>query len=212
MAQENLYKVLGIPTNATNADIKKAFRKLAQKYHPDKSTIDGNNVKFIQIKAAYKVLSDPKKKEEYNNQYFFSNYKKYAADSVYTASQLVSSFEKLNSKLMEAELGSLNFDVVTQLIMQPIVHNNFSYLIESSDDTSRANLLKHILKSTTFITPIQSMQISHTISLYFTRDEEMKEIGDFIHQQKWKHYQENYTFPIVLLLSILICFLIMWAG
>lgn len=58
------YKVLGVDRNATEADIKKAYRKLASKHHPDKG---GDNAKFQEIQAAYAVLSDPAKRAEYDN-------------------------------------------------------------------------------------------------------------------------------------------------
>ncbi len=58
------YKILGINKGATNDEIKKAFRKLAHKYHPDKSS--GDEKKFKEIAEAYAVLSDNKKREQYD--------------------------------------------------------------------------------------------------------------------------------------------------
>src|SRR5690606_3869488 len=61
------YKVLGIDKSATNADIKKAYRKAARKHHPD---LNPNNKEaektFQQINEANEVLSDPKKREKYD--------------------------------------------------------------------------------------------------------------------------------------------------
>ena len=51
----NYYDVLGVPTDASEADIKKAFRKLASQHHPDKG---GDTDKFQQIQEAYEVLGD----------------------------------------------------------------------------------------------------------------------------------------------------------
>jgi molecular chaperone DnaJ len=58
------YKVLGVEKNASQDEIKKAFRKLAQQYHPDKPT--GDEKKFKEINEAYSVLSDPKKRQQYD--------------------------------------------------------------------------------------------------------------------------------------------------
>jgi molecular chaperone DnaJ len=61
---KNYYDILGITKSATEEDIKKAFRKLAQKYHPDKK--GGDEAKFKEASEAYAVLSDQKKRAEYD--------------------------------------------------------------------------------------------------------------------------------------------------
>ncbi|MBI4117718.1 MAG: molecular chaperone DnaJ [Parcubacteria group bacterium] len=58
------YSLLGISKNASPEDIKKAFRKLAAKHHPDKP--GGNAAKFKEINEAYQVLSDPEKRNQYD--------------------------------------------------------------------------------------------------------------------------------------------------
>ena len=59
------YSVLGVPKNANDTDIKKAYRKLAKRYHPDKNK-DSSEEKMAQINKAYEILSDKKLKEEYD--------------------------------------------------------------------------------------------------------------------------------------------------
>lgn len=58
------YKVLGVPQNATKDEIKKAYRGLAHKYHPDKS--GGDESRFKEINEAYQVLGDEKKRAQYD--------------------------------------------------------------------------------------------------------------------------------------------------
>ncbi len=65
--EQDYYKILGVSENASADDIKKAFRALAKKYHPDKNKGDKEaEGKFKDISAAYEVLSDSKKKAEYD--------------------------------------------------------------------------------------------------------------------------------------------------
>jgi curved DNA-binding protein len=58
------YSVLGVSKSSSQEEIKKAYRKLASQHHPDKG---GNKEKFQQIQEAYSVLSDPNKKQQYDN-------------------------------------------------------------------------------------------------------------------------------------------------
>ncbi|MES2225341.1 MAG: J domain-containing protein [Patescibacteria group bacterium] len=61
---KNYYEILGLDKKATKEDVKKAFRKLAQKHHPDKG---GDEARFKEITEAYSTLSDEKKRKEYDN-------------------------------------------------------------------------------------------------------------------------------------------------
>jgi molecular chaperone DnaJ len=60
------YEILGVPKGASEAEIKKAYRKMALQWHPDRNKSAGANEKFKEINKAYEVLSDPKKKEVYD--------------------------------------------------------------------------------------------------------------------------------------------------
>lgn len=68
VAYKDYYKVLGVPRNASTEEIKKAFRKLAAKYHPDRNAGDTRmEEKFKEINEAYEVLRDPQKRQRYDN-------------------------------------------------------------------------------------------------------------------------------------------------
>ncbi|RUS78151.1 hypothetical protein EGW08_014080 [Elysia chlorotica] len=64
MADNRLYEVLGVNRNASDAELKKAYRKLAKEFHPDKNPTAGE--KFKEISFAYETLSNPEKREVYD--------------------------------------------------------------------------------------------------------------------------------------------------
>jgi molecular chaperone DnaJ len=69
MAKRDFYEVLGVPKNASDEEIKKAYRKLAMKHHPDRNQGDSAKnaeEKFKEAKEAYEMLSDPQKKAAYD--------------------------------------------------------------------------------------------------------------------------------------------------
>ncbi len=63
---QDYYAILGVPRDASAQDIKKAFRRLAQRYHPDVSTEPNAEERFKDINTAYQVLSDPEKRSRYD--------------------------------------------------------------------------------------------------------------------------------------------------
>ena len=69
MAKRDFYEILGVPKNASDEDIKKAYRKLAMKHHPDRNQGDAAKTAeahFKEAKEAYEMLSDPQKRAAYD--------------------------------------------------------------------------------------------------------------------------------------------------
>ncbi|HEY3486623.1 MAG TPA: molecular chaperone DnaJ, partial [Gammaproteobacteria bacterium] len=66
MAKRDYYEVLEVQKNASEADLKKAYRRLAMKYHPDRNSDKAAEEKFKEAKEAYEVLTDPQKRTAYD--------------------------------------------------------------------------------------------------------------------------------------------------
>lgn len=65
-AEESYYEILGVGKNATDEELKSAFRQMARKYHPDINKEPGAEARFKEINEAYQVLSDPDKRAAYD--------------------------------------------------------------------------------------------------------------------------------------------------
>lgn len=105
MSDKNYYDILGVSENATQEEIKKAYRKLALKFHPDKSGGSKEyEEKFKKISEAYDVLGDPEKRKRYDNspsgnfnnfesQFNFNNF---TAEDIFSSLFGVRNFEDMN--------------------------------------------------------------------------------------------------------------------
>lgn len=66
MAEQDYYDILGVSKDASEKDIKRAYRRLAAKYHPDVNHEPGAEEKFKKINEAYETLSDSQKRAQYD--------------------------------------------------------------------------------------------------------------------------------------------------
>ena len=67
MSKRDYYEVLGLDKGATEREIKKAYKRLAMKYHPDRTAGDKElEAKFKEVKEAYEILSNAQKRQQYD--------------------------------------------------------------------------------------------------------------------------------------------------
>jgi curved DNA-binding protein CbpA len=64
--QGDYYSILGVPRDASQEDIKRAYLLAAQKLHPDKNTVAGETELFLDTQVAYETLSNPKRRAQYD--------------------------------------------------------------------------------------------------------------------------------------------------
>ena len=79
----DFYDVLGVGRDASQDEIKRAFRKLAFKYHPDRNKMSDAEERFKEISEAYAILSDPRKRQQYDAQGFEGIKQQYKQEDIF---------------------------------------------------------------------------------------------------------------------------------
>lgn len=106
---KDYYKILGVSENSNNDELKKAFRKLAKKYHPDRNKDDeGAKLKFQEVNEAYGVLSDEKSRKEYDEKRAAFNNEKENKSSRNATQSSRKKEQKSNTRSKEDAMEDLN--------------------------------------------------------------------------------------------------------
>ncbi len=114
--RKDYYKILGVPKDADDATIKKAFRKLAKEYHPD---TNGGNAeaakKFQEINEAYSVLSDEGKRKSYDeDKGEQSEATNKASSGTKKATQTANPFAGFTGQNFKMDFGDMMFDEINK--------------------------------------------------------------------------------------------------
>ena len=95
MTKKDYYETLGINKNSSNDEIKKSYKKLALKYHPDRNKEKDAEEKFKEISEAYAVLSDDTKKQQYDTYGHAGFDQRYSQEDIFRGADFGSVFEDL---------------------------------------------------------------------------------------------------------------------
>lgn len=106
---KDYYHILGVQKGASDEDIKKAFRSLAHKYHPDKK--GGDEAKFKEVSEAYAVLSDKKKRAQYDQFGAYTAGGQSGGFGGFDFSDFAKNFEGFGAQGVEFDLGDIFGDV-----------------------------------------------------------------------------------------------------
>ncbi|MBS7652562.1 MAG: molecular chaperone DnaJ [Candidatus Bathyarchaeia archaeon] len=117
--KKDYYEILGVDRNASQEEIKKAFHRLALKYHPDRNKEPGAEEKFKEISEAYAVLSDPEKRKQYDAYGFEGIQGRYRPEDIFNRtvfrdifSEFGFDFEDLFERIFGGGFGGFGFQQV----------------------------------------------------------------------------------------------------
>jgi curved DNA-binding protein CbpA len=210
MSSKDYYQLLGVKSNASTEEIKKSYRRLALKYHPDKNPGDLlAEAVFKEIAEAYDVLSDAKKREDYHYKRFYTYNYKYAAAQTATPQSILNDAIKLQKLVEKADPFRINRDALLFQLQQILSADNLSLLLEKK----QAGINKAIVETILIVCKPLQYTYSEIIAeqlciLAVGNDNLEKKISEFLNNQRKKDTWRRYKVVAALLVAIILCLII----
>lgn len=212
MAVKDYYRVLEIPQNARQEEIKKAYRKLAMQYHPDKNTGNPYAVQYFrEIQEAYDVLSNPVKRSEYHQArgQFGSHLARNEPPVAPSADLIYQEALKIKKYVKQLDVFRMNQGALATQFEQLLNERHLSILQEAGRPVLTRDLVEVLLES---MQPLRysywKSLIPSLIRLAGTNNQLLLEIRQAEKRKQRQAAWDLYQPWILLLIVTLICVLI----
>jgi curved DNA-binding protein CbpA len=216
MHLKDYYGILEIETSATQAEIKKAYRKLAQQYHPDKNQNDPYaTAQFTEVKEAYEVLSNPAKKEYYLQQRWYNlSIGKRKKQDIITPVTVLKQLLELEKYIFTLDVHRMDKQGLADYINDILSGSVIAQLLPFNEQHVNDQIIITAIKAMEPLKLWQAAAISKNLSkLAAEKDAESKKIiAEFLARKKQKEKIEKYQPYILILIVVVICILIWLMG
>jgi molecular chaperone DnaJ len=213
MAFQDHYQVLNVRISASTEEIKKAFRKLALKYHPDKNTEPAAARRYAEIQEAYLVLKDKTKRAAYNYQRYRQDPKKNARPLAETAEQVLQLSIALQEKIAGLDPYRIDLDLLGYEVQDLLSARNLAILQEDADPVINTKFVLYVLESARALPVVAIKNIVAILGTIPGRNGSIeKELDSFLRQIQMQHYWDRYKTWVALAVAVLFCLLLLFDG
>jgi molecular chaperone DnaJ len=215
MHLKDYYQLLQLEPPATLPEIKKAYRRLAQQYHPDKNNNDPYAaVQFVEIKEAYEVLSNPGKKEYYLQQRWYnqSTGKRKTRHIITPVTILLQALE-LEKYVSTLDIFRMDKEGLKQYILGLLPDSTIDQLKRFNETDTNGEIIATIIKVMNPLPLLFTKPITAQLQKLSADDEKAGQLLSFFIQKKEKKNQrEKYSLIVIIIVTLIICLLIYLAG
>lgn len=206
MTNKNYYQLLQVPATASGEEIKRAYRKLAQQYHPDKTGEDTiASAYFAEIKEAYEVLSDAKKRQEHYYNRFNTTVEKQKIQTPATILQ-----ECIELRKITTAIGHFHIDIdLLQGEVEKILSSANIHLLKNNS-TVNFQIVDEILACCQYLPHTHLERIKNRLPELAGQNQIIK-IHELIKRKKQGYYWDKYKLSISISIALLLCLLMFLA-
>ncbi len=205
------YKLLGILPTATTDEIKKAYRSLALKYHPDRNPGDQPSEAFFKkVTEAYSILSDPEARENYNFNYKNSQqtsnnknqqqtHTEHKQRHQVTPQSILLIFQEIRKKVNSVEKSRINKPTLYNALNDLLSIANINLLLAFNDTKTNIEIINEVFDCSKVLAyPNVENLSTKLVKLAGTDNVTIKRIYDFAQAQKKKQFRDKYGVLIIL--------------
>lgn len=181
------YKTLGISFKATSSEIKKAYRKLALLYHPDRNPTNPEKYQkiFANINEAYKILSDEKSRKRYNLTYKLKITEKTQALTPYYFLNMITIVKNLISRKSSHKISERALNTALTSLLS---NNNLKFLQDKNEVEINKKIIKEALLCCNFLTSQNRKNIMDKLFILAKDQVELNDIiRKYIRSKKLEH-------------------------
>lgn len=214
MISKDYYKILDVKPTAEAVTIKRNYRKLAMRYHPDKNQGDALAAEvFSDIAEAYSVLSDPLQRRAYNEKRFniFETSRYYAP--VITQTSVTANINKLQQTIATLDPYRLNRDALYVSICRIMSDEVIDFLKQQQDKTFNRLFIERILECAKLLTIQYIYKLSPALFDVAGDDEAARRsIEAFMQTARRSNAWNRYKAIVVIVAALLLCLLVFLLG
>lgn len=207
MALKDYYEILQIQPNATLEEIKKSYRKLALQYHPDTATEENYQHLFLEIKEAYDVLSDTKRRQAYH---YKKIYKQPQQAAILTADDIAKQAQQLAAFVAVLDPYRTDYEQLHSIIEKLLSTTN-QRLIEKASDHFRQQIIVHVQASVLHLNFQLAVTIYPVLIKLANNDTQLlTTLNRQLRAQKRAYYWDKYKLAGAFVIALLLCISFYW--
>jgi molecular chaperone DnaJ len=214
MSSKDYYRLLSVKASASDDEIRRAYRKLAFKYHPDKNPNDPvAEATFKEIAEAYEILSDPKKREDYHYKRFYTDNYKYSDGPTVTPQSILNDAIKLQKLVERSDPFRMNRDALLFQVEQILSEENLLLLKNENEANINYGIVEALLIACKPLHYVAVIVITERLFLLAENNIALeKKITDFLESQRKKDNWNRYKIALAVAAAILLCLIIFFIG
>lgn len=205
MVEQNWYAVLGITSSANETEIKRAFRKLAHIYHPDKNSNPIYFEQFKQIKKAYEILGNSNSKQLYDQSLQLESKSTKSQPVLQNVQDLLKYFHLLEREMQQTDFRFINYDRIKWKLNYPLFLPLIKEFIQSGNFQEQQKLLKQALYVLSFLPYSEILAYQPKLEDCFLNKDHIITIRELIAKKKLEAKWEQLKIPLVAIVSALLC-------